>query len=100
MYSGVLTSTLRHNGVNASMTLDAAKWNGAGGDLSSCVTNIILLDHVSYYSEHFWSKFTSGLFILSCFMYLYIYIYIYVYVSYVLWFACIVSFSTYIYSMQ
>ena len=36
------------------MTLDAAKWNCAGGELSSCVTNIIIFDHVSYYSEHFW----------------------------------------------
>ena len=73
MPSGVLTSTLRHNGVDTRMTLDAAKGNGAGGNLSSCVTNI-LLDHVSYYSEHFWNKFSSLLFILSCFMYLYIYI--------------------------
>ena len=58
VHSGVLTSLLHHNGVDTSMTLDAAKWNGAGGDLSSCVTNIIL-DHISYYSEYFWNKFTS-----------------------------------------
>ena len=37
----------RHNGVDTSMTLDAAKWNGAGGELSSCVINNIPLDHVS-----------------------------------------------------
>ena len=42
-----LNSPLRHNGVDASMTLDAAKWNGAGGELSSCVINNISLDHVS-----------------------------------------------------
>ena len=44
---GFLNSTRRHNGVDTSMTLDAAKWNGAGGELSSCVINNILLDHVS-----------------------------------------------------
>ena len=53
VHSGFFDSTLRHN-VDTIMTLDAAKWNCAGGDLSSCVTNIIILDHVSYYSEHFW----------------------------------------------
>ena len=58
-HSVFFTSPHRHNGVDTRMTLDAAKWNGAGGDLSSCVTNIIILDHVSYYSEHFWNKFTS-----------------------------------------
>ena len=58
-YTPFFTSSLRHNGVDTSMTLDAAKWNGAGSYLSSCVTNVILLDHVSYYSEHFWNKFTS-----------------------------------------
>ena len=43
----VLTSLIRHNGVDTSMTLDAAKWNGAVGELSSCVINNIPLDHVS-----------------------------------------------------
>ena len=42
-----LTSPLRHNGVGTSMTLDADEWNGAGGELSSCVINNIPLDHVS-----------------------------------------------------
>ena len=27
------------NGVDTMMTLDAAKWNGTGGELSSCVIN-------------------------------------------------------------
>ena len=40
-------SLLCHNGVDTSMTSDAAKWNGAGGELSSCVINNIPLDHVS-----------------------------------------------------
>ena len=91
----VFASSLRYNGVDTSMTLDAVKWNCAGDDLSSCVRNIIIFDHVSYYSEHFWINIPVDLlsFLVLC-------TYIYVYVSYVLWFACIVSFSTYIYSMQ
>ena len=39
MLSGVLIQLLRRNGVNTMMTLDAAKWNGTGGELSSCVIN-------------------------------------------------------------
>ena len=42
-----LNSSYRHNGMDTSMTLDAAKWNGTGGELSSCVINNIPLDHVS-----------------------------------------------------
>ena len=43
---GVLTLLHHHNGVDTNMTLDAAKWNCAGGELSSCVINTIPLDHV------------------------------------------------------
>ena len=32
-----LKSSLRHNGVNTIITLDAAKWNCDGAELSSCV---------------------------------------------------------------
>ena len=39
-------SIRRRNGVDTSITLDAAKWNCAGGELSSCVINTIPLDHV------------------------------------------------------
>ena len=39
MHSGVLIHLHRHNGVDTMMTLDAAKWNGTGGELSSCVIN-------------------------------------------------------------
>ena len=46
MHSGVLTSLLRYNGVDTGITIDAAKLDGAGGELSSCVINYILLDHV------------------------------------------------------
>ena len=53
MVHSVFTAVFRHNGVDTSMTLDASKWNGAGGELSSCVINNIPLDHVSEYSEYF-----------------------------------------------
>ena len=43
---GFLNSSLRPNGVDTIMTLDAAKWNCAGGELSSCIINTIPLDHV------------------------------------------------------
>ena len=39
MHSGVLIYPIRCNGVDTMMTLDAAKWNGTGGELSSCVIN-------------------------------------------------------------
>ena len=87
---GFLNSTLRHKGVNTSITLDAAKWNCEGAELSSCV--ITLFYWIMYYNIR--NTFETNLpvdfypFVLCT--------YIYVYVSYVLWFACIVSFSTYI----
>ena len=40
------TSSRRHNGVDTSMTLHAAKWTALGGERSSCVINTIPLDHV------------------------------------------------------
>ena len=43
----VLTSLRHPNGVDTSLTLDAAKWKGAGGELSSCIINNIPLVHVS-----------------------------------------------------
>ena len=39
MHSGVLIHPHRRNGVDTMMTLDASKWNGTGGELSSCVIN-------------------------------------------------------------
>ena len=38
MHSGVLIHP-RRNGVDTMMILDAAKWNGTGGELTSCVIN-------------------------------------------------------------
>ena len=46
MHSVFLNTPLRRNGVDTSITLDAAKWNCAGGEFSSCVKNSIPLDHV------------------------------------------------------
>ena len=93
VHSGGFDSPRRHNDVDTIMTLDADKWNCAGGDLSSCVTNIILLDHII--RNTFGTNLpVDRLSILG------LCTYIYVYIFYVLWVACIVSFSTYIYSMQ
>ena len=83
MHSGVFELTLRHNGVDTIITLDAAKWNCDGAELSSCV--ITLFYWIMYYNI----RNTFGIiyqltfypFLVLC---TYIYIYIYVYVSYVL----------------
>ena len=45
---GFLNSTLRHNGVDTIITLDAAKWNCDGAELSSCV--ITLFYWIMYYN--------------------------------------------------
>ena len=47
MHSVFFNSPHRHKVVDTSMTLDAAKWNDAGGELASCVIKNIPLDHVS-----------------------------------------------------
>ena len=49
MHSGVFEFNLRRNGVDTSIILDAAKWNCAGGKLTSCVINTIPLVHVLCY---------------------------------------------------
>ena len=45
---GVFNSIFRHNGVDTSITLDAAKWNCDGAELSSYV--IILFYWIMYYN--------------------------------------------------
>ena len=40
MHSGVLEFTPSSQGVNTSITLDAAKWNCDGAELSSCVITL------------------------------------------------------------
>ena len=39
MHRVFTNSSLRRNGVDTSITLDGAKWNGVGGELSSYVIN-------------------------------------------------------------
>ena len=46
MHSISLTRPAVAMGLDTSMTLDAAMWNGAVGELSPCVINNIPLDHV------------------------------------------------------
>ena len=46
VHSVFFNSTRCRNGVDTSITLDAATWNCAGGELSSCVINTIPLDRV------------------------------------------------------
>ena len=74
-----LNSTLRHKGVNTSITLDAAKWNCDGAELSSCV--ITLFYWIMYYNI----RNTSGpIYQLTFILLFYVLIYIYAYVSHVL----------------
>ena len=47
VHSGVCTSLLRHNDVDTSMTLDAAKWNSTGVELSHVLTIFSL--NIYYY---------------------------------------------------
>ena len=77
---GFLNLSRRHNGVNTSITLDAAKWNCDGSELSSCV--ITLFYWIMYYiiRNTFGTNLPVDFFILFGFMYLYIY----AFVSYVL----------------
>ena len=56
------------------MTLDAAKWNGTGGKLSSCVINTSIRSCIIIFGTNLPVDFLSFLF---CFMYLYIYIFMF-----------------------
>ena len=73
MHSGVLIHPA--NGVDTMMTLDAAKWNGTGGELSSCVINTSIRSCIIIFGTNLPVDFLS--FFVLC-------TYIYVYVSYVL----------------
>ena len=46
MHRGVYEFTVVAMRRDTSMTLDASMWNGAVGELSSCVINKMPLDHV------------------------------------------------------
>ena len=67
------------NGVDTMMTLDAAKWNGTGGELSSCVINTSIRSCIIIFgtlSEQIYQLTFYPFFVLCT--------YIYVYVSFVL----------------
>ena len=55
VHSGVFEFTRRHNGVDTSITLDSAKLNFDGAELSSCV--VTLFYWIMYYN--IWDKFNS-----------------------------------------
>ena len=71
-------SPRHHNGVDTSITLDAAKWNCDGAELSSCV--ITLFYRIMYYNI----QNTSRTNLPVDFYHFVLCTYIYVYVSYVL----------------
>ena len=73
MHSVFFNSTLRRNGVDTSITLDAAKWNCDGAELSSCVINTIPLDHVLYYSEQIY-EFTFNPFLFYVLIYMFMFL--------------------------
>ena len=78
MHSGVFEFTPSSQGVNTSITLDAAKWNWDGAELSSCV--ITLFYWIMYYNI----RKTFGTNLPVDFYPFVLCTYIYVYVSYVL----------------
>ena len=55
MHSVFFTLLLRHNGVDTIMTLDAEKWNGAGGELSSCGTELVVNSHHVLETIFYWN---------------------------------------------
>ena len=81
---GFLISSLRHNGVDTSISLDAAKWKCDGAELSSCV--ITLFYWIMYYN--IMNTFGTNLpvdfypFVLCTYIYIYIYIYMFMFLMY------------------
>ena len=73
-----LNSSLRHNGVDTIITLDAAKWNCDGAELSSCAINTSVRSCIIIFGT------LSGQIYQLTFILLFLCTYIYVYVSYVL----------------
>ena len=81
---GFLNSPLHNNGVYTSITLDAAKWNCDGAELSLCV--ITLFYWIMYYNIR--NTFGTNLlvdlypFVLYTYIYIYIYIYMFMFLMY------------------
>ena len=73
-------SSCHCNGVDTMMTLDAAKWNATGGELSSCVINTSIRSCIIIFGT-----LSEQIYQLTFYPFLfYVLINIYVYVSYVL----------------
>ena len=54
------------------MTLDAAKWNGTGGELSSCVINTSIRSCIIIFGTLSEQIYQMTFYIFVCFMYLFI----------------------------
>ena len=80
----------RHNGVDTSITFDATKWNCDGAELSSRVITLFYWIMCYNVGNTFGTNLPG-----DCYPFV-LCTYVYVCVSCVLWFACIVLFSTYI----
>ena len=66
------------------MTLDAAKWNDTGGEISSCVINTSIRSYIIIFGTLSEQIYQLTFYPFLFYVLIYIYIYIYVYVSYVL----------------
>ena len=86
---GFLNSSLRHNGVDTSITLNAAKWNCDGAELSSCV--ITLFYWIMYYTI----LNTFGQIYQSTFIVLF---YVLIYICFLCIVICMHSFIQHVYS--
>ena len=64
--------TLRCNSVDTMMTLDAAKWNGTSGELSSCVINTSIRSCIIIFGSPSEQIYQLTFYPFFCFMYLYI----------------------------
>ena len=70
---GFLNSLRRHNGVDTSITLDVAKWNCDGAELSSCV--ITLFYWIMYYNiRNTYGKIFQLTFILLLYIYMFMFL--------------------------
>ena len=70
-------SSLRRNGVDTMMTLDAAKWNGTVGELSSCVINTSIRSCIIILGTLLEKIYQLTFYPFLCVMYLYIYMFIF-----------------------
>ena len=74
-------STLRNNGVDTSITLDAAKWNCDGAELSSCVITLFYWIMYIIFGTNLPVDFYPFLFYVPIYIYRYI-IYMFMFLMY------------------